>query len=588
MFRRSQISLLMMLATLCCNSSEAEERTDPSNTFIRYLDAQNGGFQLDLGPQVLKLDVPERRGGTPQILLKTPPVAVNDDSTLPVALLVQKAKQFDDGLYATVELAAQQGAGTFSGKSGLLTSLAKALAEDVPDIATVTIEAASQLGGAQMKLPNPMHDRVKSAIRAFDLKKVASKPIGFYTWSPELSAIFRQDRMLQSTLEGQNIAHIIREMHGNPDLRRTYEAYLALTDQLTNPPPPEKPDLRHALAQLDAGTGTLPTKEVYFFPPSRAHETDLLKRLYPMGIPEGVSFSLIDEMMQQLRAGKINLTPTATSGWYDWSTWALETLAVPERATETNKLQLGDAYRKTLAALFQGALALTRETHIKQLETMETGAAMRPPASEIRIAPRLRVEPLATYYLRRALGYRFVERVLTTTFGAEALKKIHRIGPEGPATLSLADELTQMQALFFGAYAVVCEDLGLRAEAQADAAANAPVFLNWKANAAADADLQRDARMMVPLFQDLNRSKIKVLVFLGWQPTYATAIFVTPPSVIAATSGAKPKLQFVSATVSLLQPVTAEIYVDKLLDRDEFRALCDTHRTSADILQALQ
>ena len=39
-------------------------------------------------------------------------------------MLAQKAKQFDDGLYAAVELAAQQGAGRCQGKANLLKTLA--------------------------------------------------------------------------------------------------------------------------------------------------------------------------------------------------------------------------------------------------------------------------------------------------------------------------------------------------------------------------------------------------------------------------------------------------------------------------------
>ena len=44
------------------------------------------------------------------------------------SVLAQKAKQFDDGLYAAVEEAAQNGAGRFAGESGcLLARLARAL-----------------------------------------------------------------------------------------------------------------------------------------------------------------------------------------------------------------------------------------------------------------------------------------------------------------------------------------------------------------------------------------------------------------------------------------------------------------------------
>ena len=39
------------------------------------------------------------------------------------AMMAQKAKQFDDGLYAAIELAAQHGAGAFHGKAALLRNL---------------------------------------------------------------------------------------------------------------------------------------------------------------------------------------------------------------------------------------------------------------------------------------------------------------------------------------------------------------------------------------------------------------------------------------------------------------------------------
>jgi hypothetical protein len=46
------------------------------------------------------------------------------------SMLAQKAKQFDDGLYAAVELAAQQGAGPFAGKAAMLRAVAGRVASD--------------------------------------------------------------------------------------------------------------------------------------------------------------------------------------------------------------------------------------------------------------------------------------------------------------------------------------------------------------------------------------------------------------------------------------------------------------------------
>ncbi|MFC1839571.1 hypothetical protein ACFL1N_08325 [Thermodesulfobacteriota bacterium] len=62
-----------------------------------------------------------------------------------------------------------------------------------------------------------------------------------------------------------------------------------------------------------------------------------------------------------------------------------------------------------------------------------------------------------------------------------------------------------------------------------------------------------------------------------------------PKAIITDTHGnpAEAKLIFESKTVELVRPICAEIYVDKLLNRDEFRALCDKYKTRYDILKAL-
>ncbi len=89
------------------------------------------------------------------------------------------------------------------------------------------------------------------------------------------------------------------------------------------------------------------------------------------------------------------------SGWYDYQTWALEALVIPERMAEGERLELDDEYRKLLLELFKGLLTLTRETHIKQLEIPMVGAALGGREVYIDIAPALAAEPLATFYLRR-------------------------------------------------------------------------------------------------------------------------------------------------------------------------------------------
>src|SRR6266567_2041035 len=71
-----------------------------------------------------------------------------DSSTFaPAAALVLKAKQFDDGLYASVELAADAGLGDFTAKEELLARLLHALAADSERTAAAILTAAARLGG---------------------------------------------------------------------------------------------------------------------------------------------------------------------------------------------------------------------------------------------------------------------------------------------------------------------------------------------------------------------------------------------------------------------------------------------------------
>ena len=64
---------------------------------------------------------------------------------------------------------------------------------------------------------------IRSAVNEFDADALRSKPIGFYTWSGALSAIFRQDRMLQTELKGEaGIAALARAIHADKSARATY------------------------------------------------------------------------------------------------------------------------------------------------------------------------------------------------------------------------------------------------------------------------------------------------------------------------------------------------------------------------------
>jgi hypothetical protein len=327
----------------------------------------------------------------------------------------------------------------------------------------------------------------------------------------------------------------------------------------------------------------------------------LIKQLYGnRPIPEG--FSLVDEMIKRIREGSLQLRRTTESGWYDYQTWALEPLVIPEKMLEASHLDFGESYRKQLLELFKGILALTRETHIKQLEIPPAGVAapLRPSKPVIHIYPELGTEPLATMYLRRSRSYRFIRTVIEKTFGSDALRKMHRLTTTGPVKENLDEELRLMQTLFYGAHVAVCQEIGMPFSTSLPlgsgkgAGADAAEFQAWRASLKNDPDLGRDVRMMVPVFYDILRKKTKAWVFLGWSSRPVTVSFARAPEAkVFDQAGNEVKvdsvdLLFHSIRHELAYPVTAEVYVGTILNRDEFRQLCDKYKTRSAILANLE
>jgi hypothetical protein len=228
------------------------------------------------------------------------------------------------------------------------------------------------------------------------------------------------------------------------------------------------------------------------------------------------------------------------------------------------------------------------------------GARVRPKRVVIHIAPELSTEPLATYYARRAASYRFVRSVLEGTFGPDALRGLHRLTATGPVKDDLSSELDTMEALFAGASAMVCRELGLsetiaappRAARAHSVDVDREAFRRWAQALNTDPDLTRDARMMVPVFFDRDRRKTKVWVFLGWSQRPVNVSFAAPLIVEVTRNGkaARPdeyQVEFGTTQRSIAYPVTAELYVDRILNRDEFRRHCDRFLSRSEILKNL-
>ena len=61
----------------------------------------------------------------------------------------------------------------------------------------------------------------------------------------------------------------------------------------------------------------------------------------------------MNRFLSELRSGQATLDLCPDSGWYDYQSYALEPLALPERALEAEKLWLQKTYKKHLLDAFR-------------------------------------------------------------------------------------------------------------------------------------------------------------------------------------------------------------------------------------------
>jgi hypothetical protein len=119
------------------------------------------------------------------------------------------------------------------------------------------------------------------------------------------------------------------------------------------------------------------------------------------------------------------------------------------------------------------------------------------------------------------------------------------------------------------------------------------VFKYWLEHLDTDPDVLADSRMMVPIAYDPENKRTKVWAFLGWTSSSLAICWDHEPKVISitpVTEEAKhvdyvPEVRFEDSYAPEPFPVVVEMYVPKLLDRDEFRKVCDEENSIIGIVQ---
>jgi hypothetical protein len=468
--------------------------------------------------------------------------------------------------------------------------------------------------------------RAQQTVDEWDSLGLQSRPVGFYTWSPALESIFRQDRFLQNrTAEADadmppdeqelgRFAALAAVIEDATPLREAYQGYLALYRGLTNPYVSySAADLFEHVEGLGSLTDVSGLRSDFFaehdapfvcrgtwlalLPASGSPDTEFFQDIFcTEPVPPDVN--LIDGLINAIREGLVDLEPDPDSGWYDYQLHALQTLLVPEELPESDHLLLTAAYKKKLIETFKSLITQIRETHVKQL-TVFSGIGSAPTPQEVDVYPWFPVEPFPTFYLRTARAYRFLQTYLTAVLGADFLDATHRrYEDESESALPLSEELRDVTRLVYGLYVLSARSVGLDpvdyllGEETLEFPVNecAQRAREWLGSWHTDPDVLRDPRVIVPVGRTEPGGDVIYWAVLGIKVIRISAEFV---------EGYVPQFTGSGCTVRevkdhhylLLMEQMQEVRIPESTPpptRQEFRALCDQHESAADIIDALE
>jgi hypothetical protein len=570
-----------------------------------------GDWEVNSSAAVVKLDCPMIKPDTEGQMLALHPSyrdAVRNASDcgikglLPSANMIDgAAKQFDDGLYAAMDLAC------FRGELGLspavpqwVVSVFSRLPAKSP--AQPFLAAVLELGGENAPAGDVNQQEKAKWLAEFEQNKAASKPIGFYDWTPELQRTWRFYRFLQHEFDADHLTiprDVAAVLKDHADLLKQYRAINAFYGRLTNPllclPVDALIGAAKDITVLAKQRGAS-HKTVAIFPPSTSRETELFERLYIDGLPANANLML--DLIRRIRSGEVDLKPSTKpggDGWYQYQVYALETLLLPGRGPENDKLLLTAEYKKRLVEAFKAMITTRRETHARQLAM---AADKCKPLSSSQVSPRLRIEPCATFYLRTARAYAFLQNFLQSVVGRQRLEKLHGLKQGGSREAALDAELDALARRFYGFYLVTCEDLGMRPQFLPDEPVDQPAArgeaLKWLEHLDADPDLACDTRVSVPIAIALDRDKTRLWATVGVRLAHLDASYARPPRVRPKdTKGqwqeAEPyQIGSSHYVIPVVEFAEFEMAGSNALSREEFRAVCDRYSTKEEIVRALE
>lgn len=592
------------------NPADKHAAFDPALVDSRPFGTADNRWQINTSGAVFGLDLPDLRPDDPADapLLALHPsyaaaaAAISGRVILPsVNVIGGKAKQFDDGLFAALDL--HMARNEEEGVRGIEVLARQMMSEcDPRGPAYAWLWAALEAG--RFITPEEAARRPAGAaeyLRRFDLSLSESGVTGFYEWSAELGGTFRFLRFLQQDLGRRDALAetLLRALRKNPSCLEMYQRMLAFYARLTNP--------LSGLSLLDLADNTqdvvtIATRRntrasLHFLPYSGNKEARLFDRLYPP--PKGISAGadLMRDFIKAIRDGSLDLRPGADSGWYDYQLFTLEAFVLPERAPENAKLVLSRKYKLRLIEAFKAQVTKYRETHTRGVLTAGAKSSA-PEQPRQRLSPRLRVEPNPTFFLRLARSYAFLQKFLALE--VRDLNQLRGARQGGWRDMPLGDELESMRLLCYGLHLVSCEDIGCRDQLLPGELENTDYARaladQWLQGWTTDPDLAVDTRVAVPVFYDYGRST-RFWATIGVRAAPLAVRWVTDPSWRPWPQPGQEPAAWEKVPAASLENGRYVILVDEFaefdrpgspgLARSELRKICDWGKTRDEILAAL-
>ncbi len=545
-------------------------------------------------------------------------------------------KPFNDGLYASIELGVQNGLTVdnntvFPSKKLFLQELFAALlklVDSAPENGKAFVKdgaseiaAAILISGETLSAPADILDA--ALLKKSNFVALFAKPIGFYSWNKELSSIFSQDRFLQNnTLERDaypfteqeigKAAAIFLAIKNDESLKTRYEKYLSLYAGLTNPfsgiPVSALESYVKTASDLDKVAGitelfmgdfdkSLCPHRIALFPPSNSKESQFFEEAFCGTPTETKNLNYLDFLIAAIKDGSLNLAPDKNSGWYDYQSYALEILLLPEKAEEKDHIFLTKAYKEKLVETFKTIMIQNRETHAKQLG-MSSSKSSGVSSRTIDLYPLLKAEPFPTFYLRTARAYRFLSTYLDAVLGSDFMGSAKRLNEDGLfSEISIKEELLGKIRLLYGLYSLTSDSLGSKPQLLQDELAefaekdSREKALEWLGVWRNDADMLKDFRVIVPVQIDYNTEeivywavlgakayKLKAEFYKGFEPEVVSSDYCEIESII-------PHEYYIMSEVSseIRRPLDAPP-----LNRDEFRGICNKYDSVDEIVKAVE